>query len=130
MMLVKTNLKESPIAGIGLFASEFIPQGTIVWEFNPKIDILYTKEEIEALPVAAREQIEKYTYLDEGYKKYLLCGDDARFFNHSDSPNCADLPAHALVDVTIAAKDILPGEELTCNYKVFYGNLNEHSEIE
>ena len=55
---------------------------------------------------------------------YVLCGDDARFFNHSPSPNCVDIydSSHGLDDahdVTIAARDILPGEELTCDDALF-----------
>ncbi|MBP7846391.1 MAG: SET domain-containing protein [Candidatus Pacebacteria bacterium] len=127
MLLVKTKLDKSEISGIGLFADEFIKEGTVVWEYNPKFDLLYSKEEIEHLPVAFQEQLHKYSYLDKDYGKYLLCGDDARFFNHSDDPNCLDSVSDE--DVTIAARDIQKGEELTCNYRVFYSNLNDHPEI-
>ena len=52
--------------------------------------------------------------------KYILCADDARFFNHSDNPTCIDsdsIPDEEGIDV--AARDLESGEELTCNYKVF-----------
>ena len=38
-MTVKTIIKESDIHGIGLFADEFIPKGTKIWEFTPNFDI-------------------------------------------------------------------------------------------
>jgi len=34
MFLVKTYLDKSKIRGIGLFADEFIPKGTLIWKFN------------------------------------------------------------------------------------------------
>ena len=49
---------------------------------------------------------------------YVLCFDDARYFNHSDNPNCKTI--ESLDDkegVEIAGKDIQKGEELTVNYK-------------
>jgi SET domain-containing protein len=126
MLLVKTKLGLSSISGIGLFADEFIKKGTIVWEYTPLVDILLSKEEIDRLP--NNEQIHKYAYLDKKYGKYLLCGDDARFFNHSDKANCDD-NYHDELDVTVANRDIEIGEEITCNYKSFYGNMEEHKEI-
>ena len=38
MMLVKAQLKESPIEGIGVFAAEPIAKGTEVWRFEPQFD--------------------------------------------------------------------------------------------
>ncbi len=124
MLLVKTKIQPSNIAGLGLFADQFISKGTIVWKFEPKLDILLSEEEIEKLSSVSQEQFYNYAYFDSQYQKYLLCGDDARFFNHSDDPNCYD--QYELVeDVTLALKDIEVGEELTCNYKSFYGNIED-----
>ncbi len=39
MLLIKTKLDLSKIHGIGLFAGEDIPKGTIIWRFNSLIDI-------------------------------------------------------------------------------------------
>lgn len=126
MICVKTKLDKSDIAGIGLFADELIPQGTIVWKFEPLIDILLSKEEIGQLTKASQDQFYNYAYLDKKRGKYLLCGDDARFFNHSENPNCHD---EMLSDVTVASRDIQHGEEITCNYKDFYVDIENHSEI-
>ena len=121
-MLVRTKLDKSSIAGIGLFAEEAIKAGTVVWKFQPKLDLLLTKDEVNELADAAKEQFLNYAYFDESYGKYLLCGDDARFFNHSDDPNCANGDGDE--DTTIAARDIEKGEELTCNYKTFYSDFH------
>ncbi len=55
----------------------------------------------------------------------MLCGDDGRFFNHSDQPNCDD----GKPDITIALRHVNKGEELTVNYKAFYGDIENHPEI-
>jgi SET domain-containing protein len=121
MLLVKTYLDRSLIHGIGLFAGERIPKGTVIWRRSPLIDLLLAPEQLESLHPAARDQIEKYTYLDHRLHKLVLCGDDARFFNHSDAPNCHDYPDED-GGTTVAARDIEPGEELTSDYASFDAN--------
>lgn len=121
MLLVKTYLDRSAIHGIGLFAGERIAKGTVVWRLEPAIDLQLGEAQIGALHPVARAQIEKYTYLDRALGTYVLCGDDARFFNHSEAPNCLDYPdAHG--GTTVAARDIEAGEELTSDYAAFDAN--------
>lgn len=118
MLLVKTRLGVSHIHGIGLFAQEFIAAGTLIWVFHPKIDLKLTSHEIAELPPACRVQIERYSYKEKHSGLYLLCGDDARFFNHTADPNCVDLD-NGEEGITIAKVDIEPGTELTCDYSLF-----------
>jgi hypothetical protein len=118
MLLVKTYLDRSAIHGIGLFAAERIPVGTVIWRLSRDIDLLLDPAQLERLAPPARAQIEKYTYLDRHLGKLVLCGDDARFFNHSDAPNCHDLP-DLEGGTTVAARTIEPGEELTSDYASF-----------
>ena len=125
MLLIKTKLGSSKIHGIGIFADQNISKGTIVWGFNSLIDIYITKSDLKKLPISSQEQLLKYIFLDKICKNYLLCGDDARFFNHSDKPNCDD----GTDNITTAIKNIKKGEELTVNYKIFYGDIKEHKEI-
>lgn len=125
MLYIRTKLKVSKISGIGLFADESISQGTVVWKYEPDIDLLFSKEIIDRLPNSARRQFYNYAFLDKYHQKYMLCGDDGRFFNHSDNPNCDDEKK----DITIALRDIEQGEELTVNYKTFYEDLFNHPEI-
>ncbi len=121
MLLVKTYLDRSAIHGIGLFAAERIPAGTVIWRRSPDIDLLLEPAQLDRLHPAAREQIEKYTYLDRLLGKLVLCGDDARFFNHAADPNCHDFP-DANGGTTVAARDIEPGDELTSDYASFDAN--------
>lgn len=118
MLLVKTYLAPSSIHGVGLFAGQNIPKGTVIWRLDRTIDLILTDREIAALAPPSREQIRKYTYQDRFLGEFVLCGDDARFFNHDDSPNCLDIPDEQ-GGTTVAARDILEGEELTSDYASF-----------
>ena len=119
-MLVKTKIGPSKINGTGLFANQFIAKGTAVWKFQSGFDSKVEKSELGNLSEPAREQFLKYAYLNTKTNKYILCFDDARFFNHSDNPNCIDTESPADSEgIDVAVKDIPEGEELTCNYKEF-----------
>jgi SET domain-containing protein len=118
MLLVKTYLAPSRIHGIGLFAAQPIAKGTVVWRLEPTIDLELRDADFERLSGPAREQIRKYTYVDHVRRTHVLCGDDARFFNHDDDPNCHDFP-DADGGTTVAARDIGEGEELTSDYSRF-----------
>jgi|SRR3989344_1306469 len=125
MLMVKTKIGPSGIAGIGLFADQVILKGTVVWKYQEGFDLLLSKEEVEKLSGPAKEQFYNYAYLDKKRGKYMLCSDDARFFNHSDNYDCDD----RVDDITTAVRDIEIGEELTVNYKDFYGDMERHPEV-
>ena len=119
MFLVKTKLGVSSIDSIGLFAAKFIPEYTIVWKFNPCIDLRFCDEKFERLSKCCGEQIRKYSYREIHSGLYVLCGGgDARFFNHSSKPNCLDFYHSKQQDLTAAGRDINAGEELTCDYSL------------
>ncbi|MEA5468666.1 SET domain-containing protein [Spirulina sp. 06S082] len=115
MLLIYTTLGSSNIHGIGLFAAQFIPKGTVTWRYHPDFDIAYSTHEIEGMSLPAREQILKYAYYDQDLQKYILCFDDQRFINHSSNdPNILSTPRE-----DIAARDIQEGEELLSDYNCF-----------
>lgn len=116
MLLIKTKIGKSDIHGIGLFADQFIEKGTEIWELNDSIDKIITHKEFEELPLIARKTIIHFSHFDKKINAHVLCGDNARFFNRSNTPNCIDK-----LGKTIAGKDIHEGEELT---EVYY-NLHE-----
>jgi SET domain-containing protein len=120
MLKVKTKLSESKIegAGIGLFAAEFIPKGTVIWEFTPYIDRVYSESEFQSHTGLEKEFLEKYCYRYLG--NYYLCVDNSRFFNHSDQPNCYSFDFNEYnLGCTKALVDIQEGEELTDDYSSF-----------
>jgi uncharacterized protein len=119
MLLVDTELRPSPIHGTGVFSRQFIPAGAVVWTFAPGFDLEIDPPEVERLAPPARDQFLKYSYLDVFTGKYVLCFDDGRFFNHSDAPNVMDGATPETAQSSVAIRDILPGEELTCDYRTF-----------
>ena len=120
MLLVKTVRRTSSIHGIGLFADQTIPKGTPTWRFTPGIDVAIHPDLIDRIPEAARTQFLTYAYLDIRTGLYVLCADDARFMNHSDDPAVlGDYDQEPVFGVDIAARDLQPGDELTCDYTTF-----------
>lgn len=114
MFLIPTYLSESSIHGIGVFAATPIPAGTRIWEFHEGVDWKITPEEMDRFPEPYRSRLRTYCYLgDDGL--YVFCGDNGKFMNHSETPNCDDPEGR----YTITNRDIAAGEELTCDYRTF-----------
>ena len=123
MLLVKTKVAPSAAHGLGLFADQFIPNGTRIWEFNDAVDSRFDESRLAGLSEIEQEELLKHTYVNPRTMLYVYCGDDARYFNHSDHPNTEDVGYdEGIVNgegVTIAARDIHPGEEIFTDYKSF-----------
>ncbi len=114
MLRVMTSLKTSQIHGIGVFAEQFIPAGTVVQDYHPDYDSCHTRQEVAGLDEVGQEFIRRYAYLHKEMDWYVLCADNARFLNHSINNNLkAGLSG---LEQDVAARDIYPGEELTVNY--------------
>ncbi len=112
MNTVETYIGQSNIinAGLGLFAKNNIPAGTLVWKFTEFSEIGFSQEEFTKLPEQFRESIKKYLYCYEG--EYFLNLDDSRHYNHSDNPNVINKG-----DDCYSSRDILAGEELLIDYR-------------
>ncbi|MBI3571942.1 SET domain-containing protein [Candidatus Kaiserbacteria bacterium] len=120
MLLVKTRIGPSTIDGTELFAAEFIPKGTRVWDYRPDFDLDLTQDQIDALPEIAKRFALRYAYHSKFTGKWILCADDGRFFNHSDKPNTTSIDSpDGLVNAEVASRDIQSGEELTTDYRSF-----------
>ncbi len=111
MTVVKTKLRETKDKGIGLFADEFIPKGTIWWRDVPSFDKIITKEEYDSYDTIQKEFIDTYIFVKNDGTMYM-CVDNARFINHSNTPNTGNIGDDCLV-----LRDIQKGEELTCDYR-------------
>ena len=99
---------------MGLFAAQQIRKGTRIWEFTDGVDWVLTREQLDSFPEPFRTRLGHYTYL-EGSGCYVLCGDNAKFMNHHEAPNCSDSDPH----FTISVRTIEVGEEMTCDYREF-----------
>jgi hypothetical protein len=100
--------------GYGVFATKFIPQGTITWVLDD-LDQILEPSWVEALDPLRKQDVLKYSFRNQ-YGQYVLCWDKARFVNHSFHANCVE----TAYDLELAARDIYPGEQLTDDY----GTLN------
>ena len=104
----------NPDIGHGVFATNYIPKGTLTWVCN-ELDMLYSLPEINAF-----NEDEKNARMTHCYRnnkgQYVYSTDNARYVNHSSDPSCM-LTAY---QVEIAIRDIHPGDQLT----VDYGTLN------
>jgi uncharacterized protein len=116
MFLVDTYLSPSPLEGLGVYASQFIPAGQLIWVLDPAVDLVLSPAQIAERPAVYQRFIQRYAYFDTSLGAYLLDGDHARFLNHSGVPNL-DFSAHD--GSGYAARDIQPGEEILCDYSQF-----------
>jgi hypothetical protein len=114
MLRVPTFVAPSSIAGVGLFAATDLPAGTVIWEFTEGVDWRISPREFSRFPEPYRSRLRHYVY-EEDSGTFVLCGDNAKFMNHEECPNCDDSGAVR----TVTNRDVRAGEELTCDYRLF-----------
>jgi hypothetical protein len=107
-----------PLIGQGVFATHFIPRGTLTWTLC-RLDQVYTQQQIEDLPAAYQPIVDTYAYINAD-NTWVLCWDWGRSMNHSCAPNTLGLAD----SIDVAVRDIHPGEQLTCEYGML--NLTTH----
>jgi SET domain-containing protein len=115
MLMVETELRDSPIHGIGVFLSEPVRAGQLIWRFDSRIDRVFSDQEIAEMPPQLQRFLKTYSTLHAGLGLWVLCGDNGRHFNHSDKPNTRSLGIAFGDDV--AAEDMDAGTELTSDYR-------------
>jgi hypothetical protein len=114
MLRVPTYVAPSPIAGLGLFAATRLPAGCIVWEFTEGVDWRIGPTELALFPEPYQSRLRHYLYQEDS-GIYVLCGDNAKYMNHSDTPNCDDPEG----EHTVTNRVVRASEELTCDYRSF-----------
>lgn len=116
MLLIATYLAPSSIEGLGVFAGEDVPRGSLLWALNPKFDIFIHESEIAALPPHMQIFVARYSYPHLDRPGYVVVdADNGRFMNHSLTPNTD----FRVFDKGYALVDIVQGDEITCNYHEF-----------
>jgi uncharacterized protein len=103
----------SDAIGYGVFATEFIPKGTITYvkdALEPEI----TPEQYATHSPVMQQVIEKYSYIDQNGVR-IVSWDFGRFVNHCC--NCNTISTG--YGFEIAIRDIFPDEEITDEYGLF-----------
>lgn len=103
----------SPHVGYGVFASQLIPKGSLVFVQDP-LDIEITPEQYQELNETSRQLAEKYSYIDARGNR-ILSWDAGKYVNHSCNPNTMS----TAWGFEVALRDIEPGEEITDEYALF-----------
>lgn len=99
--------------GCGVFATQFIPKGTIVY-VKDALELEVSAAQYALLTPVLQEAVEKYSYIDErGYR--ILSWDHAKYVNHCC--NCNSISTG--YGFEIAIRDIYPDEEITDEYGMF-----------
>jgi len=118
MYLVKIYKDSSKIDGMGIFAGEFVPKGTIIY-YHSSEDNHLLKTEFLSLSDEEKERIYKFGVEDEGGNWVVTDGDA----NHSCDANILSLFVDGIY-CDIAARDIQAGEEVTIDYGLFIARFN------
>ena len=97
------------IEGVGLFATAFLPKGTLVWQIDEN-EPIYTWAQVLEWPEEKRVRFDTYGF-QFGADRFVMTKADCRYANHSCDPN-----TWWQGSVMIARRDIQPGEEVTYDY--------------
>jgi SET domain-containing protein len=112
LLLIEHYVAPSSIHGLGVFAANFVPNGSKVWEYHPAIDRLIPVSDLEGLPDHVITRLEAHSeYLPDRHALRVAVDGDY-YMNHSDDPNLEDDGVFVF-----ARRDIRAGEELLCNYR-------------
>lgn len=115
MLTVRTFLQQAGNKGIGLFAKENIKANDVIWQRNTDFDKVFY--DVSHCNDILKELIETYATLEFNNNLYL-CVDNARFMNHSNTPNLTIIKNENLLVIQMLAKvDINIGDEITCDYR-------------
>ena len=127
MMMVDTELRPSPIHGIGVFLLEPVRKGDLVWTFDSRVDRVYSESDIASLPERMQRFLRVYSTFHEGAGLWVLCGDNGRHFNHADAPNTVSDGIAFGHDH--AVEDLPVGAELTSDYNTICDFVRRNGEF-
>lgn len=133
MTTVKIEIGRSAVHGLGCFAREHIEAGQLVWKFDGRFDLVLSKDTVESLPIGARENFINYAFVSKITGDYILCSDDSRFTNHSWTPNVVCIIPVGSTGNELecyATRPILPGEEITNDYREFDAESGDDLEFD
>ncbi len=119
MLHPKIEVRKSKIQGTGIFATEYIKQGEVVWHETPEEQerqYLVPVDVVKSWPEESQQEYLRYAYQvgENMYsgRKHNKPEDPADYTNHSCDANTWFVHDHTMT----ARRDILPGEEVTYDY--------------
>jgi uncharacterized protein len=117
MLTVPVEIKKSAIHGFGVFAKTDIKKGTVLWMFEPGLDLRIPKLVAENSSARKRDYIMQRGYINpKNPDMVVLCIDEAQWMNFPADGEKANIWLGGLQDgeqILIAAQDIPAGTELT-----------------
>lgn len=125
-MQVCYELRDSRIAGKGIFLLQPVRRGALIWQYAPGKSVIEHDEvsllsRLDALSRADAIDLLEHIYSWEGRAIEIL--DDAKVWNHSVSPNSGNHPDEDQGEgdhvSSYALRDLAAGEELTDDYAGF-----------
>jgi hypothetical protein len=96
----------------------------LIWRFDGRIDRVYSEEEIATLPGSMQRFLRTYSTWHEPTRLWVLCGDNGRHFNHSDTPSTVSNAISFGEDR--AAADLAIGAELTSDYSTICDHVRQN----
>ena len=112
----------SPTIGYGVFATAFIPEGTVVY-VKDSLELVISPADYRQHTAEMREVVDKYSYIDERGDR-IISWDFAKYVNHCC--NCNSISTGYGFEMAI--RDIQAGEQITDEYGIF--NLDTEMELE
>jgi SET domain-containing protein len=111
------EVRESPLHGLGVFATRRIRKGTRIIEYlGERVSHAEADRRYEHKDAADNHTflfiVDARTVIDAG-----VDGNEARFVNHACTPNCESVIEKRRVFID-AIRTIEPGEELTYDYQI------------
>ena len=106
--------------GHGVFAKEFVKEGTPIWS-PVAVDKLTQNELVQRLNELDRSKANEFLrqgfVLSTDLEHFCInINDLGRYQNHSKNPNCGYADSLSINNTSKALRDILAGEEITCDY--------------
>jgi SET domain-containing protein len=108
------EIRESPIQGLGAFATRFIPEGARLIEYAGE---RLTPEQADARYPDNDDRHHTFLFAidDDVVVDATVNGNEARFLNHSCDPNCDVIVEDKRLWIE-TIRDVAPGEELVYDY--------------
>jgi hypothetical protein len=94
--------------------------GTLVWRFTKGFDLDLDPKLLDEQP--PRQVMLHYGYIHPQLNRFILCCDDNRFANRSNTPNIGIEFEADPYGLDVAAGDLEAGKELTVDYEFVEGS--------